>query len=109
MCGFPGRLRFGRPMPSTVRRAPPRIAPAAPVGALLGALIALGISIVLLFAGLEMPPAPGRSTGYPLQIAISPVLYTITMVAITLLSMLCSAAIASRTANKPIVEALGHV
>lgn len=79
------------------------------VGALLGALIALGISIVLLFAGVEMPPAPGRSTGYPLQIAISPVLYTITMVAITVLSMLCSAAIASRTTNKPIVEALGHV
>ncbi len=86
-----------------------RARPWAASARLLGALIALGISIVLLFAGLEMPPAPGRSTGYPLQIAISPVLYTITMIAITILSMLCSAAIASRTANKPIVEALGHV
>jgi putative ABC transport system permease protein len=79
------------------------------VGALLGALIALGISIVLLFAGIEMPPAPGRSTGYPLQIAISPTLYALAIVTITGLSMVCAAVIASRTANKPVVEALGHV
>jgi putative ABC transport system permease protein len=79
------------------------------VGALLGTLIALGFSIALLFAGIEMPPAPGRSTGYPLQIAISPTLYALAIVTITGLSMVCAAVIASRTANKPVVEALGHV
>ena len=79
------------------------------VGAVAGALIALGISVALLFAGIEMPPAPGRSTGYPLQIAISPVLYALAIFTITSLSMICAAAIGSRTASKPIVEALAHV
>jgi len=78
-------------------------------GALLGAGIALGVSLVLLFAGIEMPPAPGRSTGYPLQIAISPALYGIAILMITALSMLCSTVIAARTSRKPIVEALAYV
>jgi putative ABC transport system permease protein len=78
-------------------------------GALIGALVALGVSVMLLIVPVEMPPPPGRSSGYPLQIAIDPALYAGTLVAMVLLATLASAWVARRTVRTPVVEALAHV
>ena len=78
-------------------------------GALLGALLALGVSLLLLLVPVQMPPPPGRSTGYPLQIAIDPLLYGATLAAMVLLALLASAVVARKTVRRPIVEALAHV
>lgn len=78
-------------------------------GAAVGAILALAVSLALLFAGIEMPPPPGRSVGYPLQVAINPTIYLGVIVLITVLTTLCAAAVSRRNTRKPIVEALGHV
>jgi len=78
-------------------------------GALLGALIALAVSLALIVLPVEMPPPPGRSNGYPLQIVMDPGLYAATLVAMVALSMLASAWVARRTVTKPVVDALAHV
>lgn len=78
-------------------------------GALLGACIALGVSFALRILELEMPPPPGRSSGYPLQVAVWPPIYAYVVCAIAILSMACSWIIARRGARKSIVAALAHV
>jgi putative ABC transport system permease protein len=78
-------------------------------GAVAGAVVALAISVGLLLFPVEMPPPPGRSNGYPLQIVMDPSLYAATLAAMVALSMLASAWVARRTVTKPIVDALAHV
>ncbi|WP_341677349.1 FtsX-like permease family protein [Niveibacterium sp. SC-1] len=78
-------------------------------GGLLGAVIALAVSVGLDFAGLQMPPPPGRSVGYPLHVTFSPELALATLAAVSLLALLAAALVARRSVRKPIVEALGHV
>jgi len=78
-------------------------------GSILGALIALAVSVALLVFPVEMPPPPGRSNGYPLQIVMDPTLYAATLAAMVGLSMLASAFVARRTVTRPIVDALAHV
>lgn len=78
------------------------------LGAAAGALLALAASLALLVFPLQMPPPPGRSEGYPLQVAIDPTLYALTMLAMLLLAALASALVARRTVAMPVVDALGH-
>ena len=78
------------------------------VGALVGALIALGVSLLLYIVPVQMPPPPGSSRGYPLNTAIDPLMYLFTVLAIVLVSMLASAWIARKTVHIPVVEALAH-
>lgn len=78
-------------------------------GALLGALVALAVSVGLLIWPVEMPPPPGRSSGYPLQIAIDPALYVGTLLLMLKLTALAAALVARRTVRRPVVEALAHV
>lgn len=77
-------------------------------GAALGALAALGVTAALLWFPVQMPPPPGRSAGYPLQIAFDATLYAATLAAMLLLTTLASAAVARRTVRRPIVDALAH-
>ncbi|MBC7957387.1 MAG: ABC transporter permease [Cytophagales bacterium] len=77
-------------------------------GAVVGALIALGTSVLLLLFPVQMPPPPGRSTGYPLHIALDPSLYGVTLVAMVGLAMLASALVARKTVHQPVVNALAH-
>jgi putative ABC transport system permease protein len=79
------------------------------LGALLGAALALGVSVFLLLVPVHMPPPPGYSVGYPLNIAISPLMYGAVLLAMCLLSTLASGVVARRSVNKPITEALSHV
>jgi putative ABC transport system permease protein len=78
-------------------------------GALLGAAVALAVSVALLVFPLEMPPPPGRSNGYPLQVVMDGGLYGATLLAMVVLAMAASAWVARRTVKKPIVDALAHV
>ena len=78
------------------------------VGALVGAAVALAVSVFLLVVPVEMPPPPGRSVGYPLNIAIDPLLYIGTVLAMVLLTMLASAWVARKTVNMAVVDALAH-
>jgi len=79
------------------------------VGACIGAVLALAISITLLFVNIQMPPPPGRSVGYPLQIALSPLFSCLVIGTIMLLALVSAALVGRRAAAQPIVEALNHV
>jgi putative ABC transport system permease protein len=77
-------------------------------GAVVGAAIALAVSVMLYIVPVQMPPPPGRSTGYPLNIAIDPALYLVTLVVMVGLAMLASALVARKTVHQPVVTALAH-
>jgi putative ABC transport system permease protein len=78
------------------------------VGAVVGALIAFGIAMLLYAVPVEMPPPPGSSRGYALNITVDPAMYAVTVLAMVLLAMLASAWIARKTVHTPVVEALAH-
>jgi putative ABC transport system permease protein len=78
------------------------------VGALSGACLALGVSLLLYVVPVQMPPPPGSSRSYALNIDIDPMLYLITIVAIVGLTMGASAVIARKTVRMPLVDALAH-
>lgn len=77
-------------------------------GALAGAAAALGIALLLYVVPVQMPPPPGSTRGYPLNVDIDPALYAITVVAIVALTTLASAWIARKTVRMPLVDALAH-
>jgi putative ABC transport system permease protein len=77
-------------------------------GAVLGALLALAVSLTLYAFPLQMPPPPGSSRGYALNIDIDPSLYALTLAAMVVLATLASGWIARRTVHLPIVDALAH-
>ena len=78
------------------------------VGAVVGAAIALGVSMLLYVFPVQMPPPPGSSRGYALNITVDPAMFALTVLAMVLLAMLASAWIARKTVHTPIVEALAH-
>ncbi|MFZ6873462.1 ABC transporter permease [Undibacterium sp. Di27W] len=77
-------------------------------GAIAGALLAINVALLLMVFPVEMPPPPGRSSGYPLLITIDAAMYAITVFMMIALSMLSSAFIARKTLRQPIVDALAH-
>jgi putative ABC transport system permease protein len=77
-------------------------------GALLGMVLALAVSLLLYVVPVTMPPPPGSSRGYALNITIDPMMYLATGLAMVLLAMLASAWIARKTVHTPVVEALAH-
>jgi putative ABC transport system permease protein len=78
------------------------------VGAAAGAAIAFGISMLLYVVRIEMPPPPGSSRSYALNVSVDPAMYALTVLAMVLLAMLASAWIARKTVHTPITEALAH-
>src|SRR6185503_432564 len=78
-------------------------------GALAGMLIAAAVTFGLTFAGIQMPPPPGRSAGYPLLVNFSLGLYCATGAAVVALSALAAWFASAKAARKPITEALAHV
>lgn len=79
------------------------------VGAGIGMLLAGAATLFLLFAGIEMPPPPGRSAGYPLLLSFSPPLYGAVTLVVILLAAGAAWIVSSRAARKPVTEALAHV
>ena len=78
------------------------------VGGVVGALLSLAVSLLLYVVPVEMPPPPGRSVGYPLNITIDPALYLATIAVMVALTMLASAWVARKTVHMPVVDALAH-
>lgn len=78
-------------------------------GAAAGMLIAGAVTVFLMFAGIQMPPPPGRSGGYPLLVNFSLSLYAATAVAVIIVATFAAWHASSRAARKPITEALAHV
>jgi putative ABC transport system permease protein len=78
------------------------------VGAVAGAVVAFAVSMVLYVVPVQMPPPPGSSRGYPLNVTADPAMYAVTVLAMIALSMLASAWIARKTVHTPIVDALAH-
>ncbi len=78
------------------------------VGAVTGAALSLGLSLMLYVVPVNMPAPPGRSEGYPLTIAIDPTMYIATLATMVLLTMLASSWIARKTVNMAVVDALAH-
>jgi putative ABC transport system permease protein len=78
-------------------------------GALAGMAIAATATFALTFAGLQMPPPPGRSSGYPLLVNFSAPLYAMTAAAVIAISALAAYFASAKAARKPITEALAHV
>lgn len=79
------------------------------VGVLAGNLLACLVIAVLPSFGLQMPPPPGRSEGYPLLVSASVNLFAITNLIIIVLCTVAAWAVSRKAARKPIVEALSHV
>ena len=79
------------------------------VGASFGAVLAAGISLLLYLVPIQMPPPPGSSRGYPLNITADPLMYGLTLVAMVAMTMLASAWIGRKTVRAPVVNALAHV
>ena len=77
-------------------------------GAIMGAVLALGVALLLMVFPVQMPPPPGRSTGYPLMVTIDAAMYATTILMMIVLAMLSSAWIARSTLRQPIVNALAH-
>jgi putative ABC transport system permease protein len=78
-------------------------------GAVLGMLLAGAISMALLVLGIQMPPPPGRTGGYPLVVTVSPVMYASAALAVSVLAALASLLVSRKAANQSVVEALAHV
>ena len=78
------------------------------VGAVAGAALSLAMSVMLYVVPVNMPPPPGRSEGYPLNISIDPSMYAVTLVAMVLLTMVASSLVARKTVNMAVVDALAH-
>ncbi|HTY02931.1 MAG TPA: FtsX-like permease family protein [Rhodocyclaceae bacterium] len=79
------------------------------IGATLGTLLAGIVVLALPYAGLQMPPPPGRSVGYPLLVNASVPLYVIADTAIIALCAVAAWFASRKAARKSIVEALAHV
>ena len=79
------------------------------IGALLGTLLAGVVVLALPRFGLQMPPPPGRSVGYPLLVDASLTLYLITDFLIIALCATAAWFVSRKAAKRPIVEALSHV
>ncbi|HEX7156454.1 MAG TPA: FtsX-like permease family protein, partial [Burkholderiaceae bacterium] len=78
-------------------------------GAVIGALLCGATSMSFDALGVQMPPPPGRSEGYPLHINLDPGLLVVTLLLVVALSIAAAWFASRRAANRPIVEALTHV
>ncbi len=78
-------------------------------GSALGAILCATAALSFDLLGVQMPPPPGRSSGYPLHINLSVDLIASTVLIVIALSMLAAWFASRRAAARPIVEALAHV
>ena len=78
-------------------------------GAVAGMVLAAGVALALLVFGVQMPPPPGRTEGYPLVVVVAPAMYAFAGLVVTLLSGIASWLVSRRAAHQSVVEALAHV
>lgn len=76
----------------------------AAVGLTLAALLAIGISV----SNIQMPPPPGRTTGYPLIIFIDPFAYIIVLIGMVVVGAVAAWLPTRVSRRMSIVEELNH-
>jgi putative ABC transport system permease protein len=79
------------------------------LGAFFGILIGSGISEIVSFIGIPMPPPPQGTTEYTAYIALSPKLLGQTFLIATLSTWASAIHPAYRASHFPIIQALGYV
>jgi putative ABC transport system permease protein len=79
------------------------------LGSVAGAALTLAIMAILNATGIELPPPPGGTRGFPLNIEFFPLAYLGAGIAMTATLALAAWLPARRAARMPIVEALAHV
>ncbi|MEX0335733.1 ABC transporter permease [Vibrio tubiashii] len=79
------------------------------IGSFIGGVISLLVSLLLMVVDVQMPPPPGRTEGYPLNIYFSPELLSMTAVGVLLICVVAAWLSASKGVKKPITEALIYV
>lgn len=79
------------------------------LAAILGTLAGLFFSYLINHAGIMMPPPPGSTSGYPLNVHYSLGIYIGTFVFILVTSTLSSFVPSLKASRMKIVDALGHV
>ncbi|WP_425667246.1 ABC transporter permease [Vibrio tubiashii] len=79
------------------------------IGSFIGGVISLLVSLLLMVVDVQMPPPPGRTEGYPLNIYFSPELLSMTAVGVLLICVIAAWLSASKGVKKPITEALIYV
>lgn len=79
------------------------------IGSMLGAVSNALMCVLLLFVDVQMPPPPGRSEGYPLNIYFSFELVALTTIGVMFICLLAAFFSARKGVNKPITEALIYV
>lgn len=79
------------------------------IGSMLGAVSNALTCVLLLFVDVQMPPPPGRSEGYPLNIYFSFELVAFTTFGVMFICLLAAFFSARKGVNKPITEALIYV
>ncbi|KGY13251.1 ABC transporter permease [Vibrio tubiashii] len=79
------------------------------IGSVIGGVLSLVVSLLLMVVEVQMPPPPGRTEGYPLNIYFSPELLTATALGVLIICVLAAWLSASKGVKKPITEALIYV
>ncbi|CCN47263.1 putative ABC-type antimicrobial peptide transport system, permease component [Vibrio nigripulchritudo MADA3029] len=79
------------------------------IGSLIGVLASLIASVLLLVVEIKMPPPPGHTEGYPLQINFSPELAAYSTLGVVAICVFAAYFSARKGAKKPITEALAYV
>jgi putative ABC transport system permease protein len=79
------------------------------LGGLLGLAAGYALATGLTRAGIQMPPPPTFTTGFPLQIAVVPALYASVLLAMIVTLGLAAVLPAARAARLRITDALGHI
>ena len=79
------------------------------LGGLLGAFASAAVTVLLLVVDVQMPPPPGRTDGYPLNIYFSFELVAYAMAGVTAICLIAAYFAARKGVNKPITEALTYV
>ena len=79
------------------------------IGSAIGALVSGLVSVLLLVIDVQMPPPPGRTEGYPLNIYFSLELVGYATLGVLTICLLAAYFSARKGVNKPITEALVYV
>lgn len=79
------------------------------IGSAIGALVSGLVSVLLLVVDIKMPPPPGRTEGYPLNIYFSLELVGYATLGVLTICLLAAYFSARKGVNKPITEALVYV
>ncbi|PKF63750.1 ABC transporter permease [Psychromonas sp. psych-6C06] len=79
------------------------------IGVIIGSIATAITSLTLLVVDVQMPPPPGRTEGYPLNIYFSYELVVFAAIGITFICLFAAFLSAYKGVNKPITEALIYV